>query len=269
MKVFLPTDFSDSAHHASVFAINLFGLEGVEYTLLTLYHEPHAAATSMISLVEIAMQDARKSLMTEEKNLKEKFGTRLKLSGLCEYGEGGGQIARLAIRHAANVIVMGTKGASGLKEVLIGSVAATTVQKSEVPVLVVPDTAKSPRFTKALAAIDDNYDVSAIDKLRLIAGALDMNLAFVSMDVTGNKTSADKEIKPDFLQKGEEHSWITGADLVSALAGSAEQSGAQVVAMFPGKHGFFERLFKKSNSALFAMHSDMPLLTVRKGNPEA
>lgn len=268
MKVFLPTDFSSNAQEAAEFGIELFGLDGVEYSLLTLYHEPHAAATSMISLVEVAMKDAMQSLRREESRLKEKFGSRLHLQAMCEYGEGGGQIGRLADRHAADIIILSTKGASGLKEILIGSVAASTVQKSNVPVLVLPDATIAPRLRKAVVALDANSDAGAIEKFRAIANALEADYRFASFVSEEKMTTVGVAQKPSILRHEDEFSTVTGVDLVEALSEAAAKIEADFVVMFPGRHGFFERLFKKSNSALFAMHAGLPLLTIRKGKAD-
>jgi|GEM_PF-7045322 len=268
MKVFLPTDFSPNALEAAEFGIELFGLDGVDYSLLTLYHEPHAAATSMISLVEVAMKDAMQSLRNEESRLKEKYGSRLHLRALCEYGEGGGQIARLAESHAADIIILSTKGATGLKEVLIGSVAASTVQKSNVPVLVLPDATIAPRLRKAIVALDSNSDSRAIEKFRAVAHALEADYQFTSFFSEDKISTVGVAHKPDVLRQEDEFSSVTGSDLVSSLGETAAKVEADFVVMFPGRHGFFERLFKKSNAALFAMHSGMPLLTIRKGKAE-
>jgi nucleotide-binding universal stress UspA family protein len=264
MKVLLPTDFSDNAHHATDTAISLFGLDGVEYHLLTLYHEPHAAATSMISLVEIALRDAKKSLVEEERLLKAKHGSRLQITTHCEYGEGGNQLARLADRLGVDIMVMGTKGASGLKEVLIGSVAASAVQNSSVPVLVIPSDCVSRKFKSALAAVDDNSDESAIESARAITGALGCTISFVRV-LTGEKATEDIQIvKPHYVRTDEGFQVLKGDDLNAVLELEAMKSDVSLIVMFPGRHAFFERLFRRSQTASVAMHAKLPLLTVKK-----
>lgn len=48
-------------------------------------------------------------------------------------------ILGFAEHNHIDLIVMGTKGASGIKKVLVGSVAAKIVQRTDVPVLLIPD----------------------------------------------------------------------------------------------------------------------------------
>ena len=51
----------------------------------------------------------------------------------------GDALIDVAKSHQAGLIVLGTRGRSNVKSVLLGSVAHEVVGKSTVPVLVVPD----------------------------------------------------------------------------------------------------------------------------------
>ena len=48
-------------------------------------------------------------------------------------------IADFAANNQTDFIVMGTKGATGLKEIFMGSIAAGTIGKKKIPVLTIPD----------------------------------------------------------------------------------------------------------------------------------
>ena len=54
-----------------------------------------------------------------------------------EYGDEGPKIINFANKKFFDIIVIGSRGQSGLKEVFLGSVANAIVHKSKVPVLVV------------------------------------------------------------------------------------------------------------------------------------
>lgn len=263
-KILLPTDFSSNARMAVDYAITLFGMEG-EYTLLNLYHEPHAAATSMISLVDIAMQDSRNSLMDEMDYFKDKYGSELKMGYLSEYGEGGRQICMLANRYNQDVIIMGTKGASGLKEVLVGSVASDTINKSDKPVIVVPEGEWS-KPTKICIAVDENPEESLFGFVRNIATEFNAVVSFVRVNsgdmVPATGKSADGQ--PEFIRGEETFSEIYSEDAVEGITEYVEDTGTDMLVMFPGTHGFLDRLFKRSHTGKVAMHSKVPLMTIHK-----
>ena len=54
-----------------------------------------------------------------------------------EYGDEGSTIVNYAQRKSFDIIVIGSRGQSGIKEAFLGSVANAIVHKSKVPVLVV------------------------------------------------------------------------------------------------------------------------------------
>jgi len=264
-KILLPTDFSTFAQKAVDYAISLFGTDGVEYTLLNLYHEPHAAATSMISLVDLAMQDSRNSLLEEVEHFKSKYGDSLLINYLSEYGEGGKQITVLAKRYHHDLVVMGSKGASGLKEVLIGSVAADTMKHALLPVIMVPegDWAKPGNI---LVAIDDSTDAALVNKVRSLATQFNSRLTFlkVNVDEAVPEALAEDFLRPDFVAINENFTQVQAEDPVDGIIDFAKSNQIDMLVMFPGNHSFFERLFKRSNTSRVAMHSKIPMLSLHK-----
>lgn len=74
-------------------------------------------------------------------------------------------ILKLANSNKSELIVMGRHGASGFKDLLIGSVAERVVIRASSPVLVVGKMPRTP-YTNAMGAIDD--DAVALEVLRFL-----------------------------------------------------------------------------------------------------
>ena len=83
----------------------------------------------------------------ETQQLVDRYVAQLAAAGVPATGEvhqeldkgTGGALIDAAQRHQAGLIVVGTRGRSNVKSVLLGSVAHEVVSKSTLPVLVVPD----------------------------------------------------------------------------------------------------------------------------------
>jgi len=83
----------------------------------------------------------------ETQQLVDRYVTQLAAAGVPATGEvhqqrdkeTGDALIDTARRHQAGLIVVGTRGRSNVKSVLLGSVAHEVVSKSTLPVLVVPD----------------------------------------------------------------------------------------------------------------------------------
>ena len=83
----------------------------------------------------------------ETQQLVDRYVAQLAAAGVPATGEAhqqrdkgtGDALIDTAKRHQAGLIVVGTRGRSNVKSVLLGSVAHEVVSKSTLPVLVVPD----------------------------------------------------------------------------------------------------------------------------------
>lgn len=142
-SVLVPVDFSDHASGAMALAIELARGSGGTIHLLHAYEVP----LGMISPYGVAVPD---SLITQVRDAAarrlEKASHEVTAAGLAcethvEHGPAADAIVEAAQRVHADLIVMGTRGHTGLKHVLLGSVAERTVRLAPCPVLTarIPD----------------------------------------------------------------------------------------------------------------------------------
>jgi nucleotide-binding universal stress UspA family protein len=137
--ILVPTDFSPDADAALEHAIDFARSFGARIHLLHAYYIVPQAATPWsytfpAGLIDEVRQDAQQRI----EQLREKVRAR----GIEASGEVSGEPPSLAIttaaeRQKADLIVMGTRGLTGVKHVLLGSVAERTLRFAPCPVLVV------------------------------------------------------------------------------------------------------------------------------------
>ena len=136
-KILVPIDFSKTSLNAMSYSIKLFGASELEITVLHAC-EMSSNAFHMKSMDSILEKEARREMETLIKKVyDEKPDIVLKTKIM--KGDAVSVITSLGNSGAYDFIVMGTKGASGLKEVFIGSVAGSVISKTQAPVLIVPD----------------------------------------------------------------------------------------------------------------------------------
>jgi nucleotide-binding universal stress UspA family protein len=138
-KILVPTDFSEYADRAIETAEGLAKPLGAEILLLHVLHLPVTAVTPEAGVVPVGFwQDLRKFAQRKidaSRAAIEKAGVRCSAEILEDVP--GFAIAAAAKRTNADLVVMGSRGLSGLKHVLLGSVAERTVRTAECPVLTV------------------------------------------------------------------------------------------------------------------------------------
>lgn len=130
----VPTDFSEDADRAVDYAAALARQLQASITLMT---STYVGDTPEVHLAYI--EKARE----ENKERLEAARLRVEQAGVAAaalpaYGPPAERIVEMAKRERVDLIVMGTHGRTGLRHLLIGSVAERVVRLAPCPVLVVP-----------------------------------------------------------------------------------------------------------------------------------
>ncbi len=136
-KILVPVDFSDHSEQAFRLAIDLAKSFGGEVMLLHVFPESMALVPPYGPALpaDFGMQIERSATEHFEKWREEHCPEDLEVKSFVRRGDPSRAIADLVEETGADLIVMGTKGTTGLAHVLMGSVAERTVRTAPCPVL--------------------------------------------------------------------------------------------------------------------------------------
>lgn len=137
-RIVIPTDFSATADHALAWAILQARSFAAELVVLHVHssHLHYGALGLADERSDAALAEDRARL---DAYVAERFaGAGVKIRTLFEVGDPPLKIREVARREQADLIVMGTHGASRLEDLLFGSVTEKVVHHTGCPVLVVP-----------------------------------------------------------------------------------------------------------------------------------
>lgn len=128
-----PTNFSSESENALSWAIQLAEAYQAELLLLHVVPPP----TPLFELESPLKSEAELALSVLLKKLQT---AAIKTRGFLLTGENSidGQIVRAARLERVDLIIMGTRGRTGLSRLFLGSLAARVITRSHCPVLVVP-----------------------------------------------------------------------------------------------------------------------------------
>ncbi len=138
-RILVATDFSDSAEAAldqAVLLANKFE------AFITLVHvvEPHFHHDDLLDKSDLDIINARRVGKQKEKLeilRQSRVNTKKPSAVFLTEGTAWVRITEIARKSRADMIVLGTRGSTGLKHVLVGSTAERVVRHAECPVLVV------------------------------------------------------------------------------------------------------------------------------------
>ena len=133
--ILVPIDFSQDSEHAVDTAVGLARQFQARITLLHAIHIPEAAEVNLAAYMDKIRSEADQSMASRLKRVQD---AGITADGLSVVGAPSQTIVDTARDKQADLIVMGTHGRTGLRHMLIGSVAERVVRLTPCPVMVVP-----------------------------------------------------------------------------------------------------------------------------------
>lgn len=165
-KILVPCDFSDSAVQAFKLAVEIGRQSKGEVFLLNVIEVPVMHETVIMPTLYF-----EQSFMTEMKANAEKKFTKMidkwaedgpKVSTYVEYGPTSATIRQFITDKKIDLVLMGTNGASGAKELLVGSNTEKIVRHSPVPVLTIKNATKLASIKNIVFANDIDLDAEEL-----------------------------------------------------------------------------------------------------------
>ncbi|WP_309613828.1 universal stress protein [Flavobacterium sp.] len=203
-KILVPTDFSNHAHYALKVASQIARKNGGEIILLHMLELPHQAGDAIgsghdlpeIMLFKNAAINRLEDLMDDE------CLDGLKVSEIIQFELAFDGILKVSEKNDIDLIVMGSHGASGFKEMFIGSNAEKVVRNSVAPVLIIKKEVEEFNVSKFVFASDFTDEIkkpfAKVVEFANKFGA-ELELAMINTPSTFKPTHVAKEIMKNFV----------------------------------------------------------------------
>jgi nucleotide-binding universal stress UspA family protein len=265
-KILIPTDFSPVADNALDYAIELAAKFKSELLLYNVYSMNKRIdydwdfpknEQPFIKKIEQRMNFTKGKFI--EKITQKGLSIKTKIEECHIYS----LFNQIPAKHNINLIVMGSKGASGLEKVIFGSVAGTALDLAEVPVLVVPPNHSFHTLEHIVLAIDLNEVATRVllplQKLAFTFGA---KVTILYVDKGSNK---ERQKKMDLTLKDVETDYLEvpmSKNINETINEFIEINKSDLLCMVRREKGFFESLFQKSITKDQVYNSSIPFLVL-------
>ena len=277
-RILIPTDFSDNSMNAIKYGLEFFKNEKCTFHLLHVNPIPtYSAAGTSVRATTAVLED---SMIKESKTQLKKLLSTIKdisdnhnhvFSSTAVYDYFVDTVKREVEDKKIDLIIMGTKGASGLKRVTVGSNTGDVITKVKCPLLAVPENAKY-KIPKEIAFPTDYqiaYDMKVLDTLISMARMSDATLRIVHISKKGEDLSEEQQENKEFLHdylRGIDHSFhsLTGSRLEAAIQCFVESRDIEMVAMVAKNLNFFQRILFKPAVEEISYHTDIPFLVLHE-----
>ncbi|MDF2438997.1 MAG: hypothetical protein K0Q95_3373 [Bacteroidota bacterium] len=273
--IVVPVDFSENAKNAMFYAISIAKKLKMKLMLMHVFHQ--SEADTFCDSLKVVTGSEITDTPDEIKNrlkLWREMAVAVEKDLCCEisYAEGNleDELKKGSERNEYDLIVMGTKGASGLKRIFIGSNTVKVLKEVSCPVIAVPPGYNFKEIKKVVFATDYHYsDVAAIRFMVQLSRAFDAELMVVHVSDDQLKRRLDQDLLEYFMGQVAlavqydkmKFYLLEEGDVKKTLKDFVLREKADLFALSTEKHSLAELLLRKSLTEQFAYQIRLPLLT--------
>lgn len=261
-KILFPTDFSAAANVALAYALAFANRWDCELSLLHAY-KIYSPTGSLVSMEPYIEENARKEM---QKTVADSQGLLLhpeRLKSVLLRGDAIPAIASHAEEEKYDLIIMGTQGASGLREILLGSITSGLIRATTVPVLAIPASSSFQPPQEIVLAMDQQgiSEPAVLYPLVAIAKAFDATIRIFHQDTGPGDIGIDPAI--DDLLQGVEHSFhyeLEEGEVFRSIQDFSAEIAADMLCMIRRKRSFLDDIFHQSATQHTVNRTERPLL---------
>ncbi|TBN02998.1 universal stress protein [Hyunsoonleella flava] len=278
--VLLPTDFSKNSLNAINYAVKLLKDKPCEFYFLNVQKASSFLSDDMMTVSSSAtvyktlVEAAKTSIENIISELKLKYPNKHhKFFSIVDYDNFIDAIHQSVEKHDIDLIVMGTKGATGFQKVLFGSNTVRVINRCTTPILAIPSGCEYHELNK-IAFTANHIELYTEAALTTLGNILEnYNAQLTILHLAGPNTIAHKKMDnmtffdTNFPEAQHDYIDVVDRDIVSTISNYMKNQDFNMLAMVKKPHSFLERLLHTYTEEKIGYAFDMPFLVLT--NPES
>lgn len=280
-NILLPTDFSENSWNAIKYAIDFFETEVCNFYLLhinrfdnfMLNDMPHMAPEKTIE--DVYIKPTKLELRKILRQINEQFlpNKKHRFYTVSEYGFFIESIRKHVEDKSIDYIVMGTKGASGLKKIIIGSNTGDVITKVKCTTLAVPENAQFIKLKEIAFPTDFSltYNLQVLQPILNILETSKSKLRILHISKKkadlNNDQHKNKELLDDYFShlKCSFH-FLTNKKIEDAIQCFVESRDINMICMVAKNLNYFQQILFHSKVEAISYHTEIPFLVLHEKN---
>ena len=274
MQILIPTDFSENSRNAVLYALSFFKDQAVTFHLLHIntFNTDSMQYNAGISLPVASSGNIDEKFNHFLNNIKEQhINEAHQFISIYENSFFIEGIRKQIADNNIDLIVMGTKGASGLKKITVGSRTGEVITKVKCPILVIPEKArfKIPINIAFPTDFNNPYKNRILRCLLDIASVYNASVKVLRVAQSKQPLSNQQERNRDYIKAALtdiSHSFhvVENPDLENALQSFITNMNIDMVAMAAKNLNFFQRILFKPKTAKISYYMEIPFLVLHE-----
>jgi len=274
-KIIIPVDFSEHSEYALKTAAKLAKKHDAELLVL---HMLEMSDIMLSASDGLQNQKAAFFIQIAEQNfeefLKKDYLNDVKVTSVIKHFKVFSEVNDVALKHDADLIVMGSHGSSGFAEFFIGSNTERVVRNANIPVLVVKNNLSDVNFD--VVAFACNFSEEAIKPYLNAVKMFDevgAKLYLVHVNLPNDRFMSSLEIEQktvNFLTKAENNldkmkdvHYVSDYTVEEGVLNCANKIGADLIIVPTHGRKGLAHFFEGSIGEDVANHSTLPVMTFK------
>lgn len=274
-KILLPTDFSQNSVNAIDYAIKIYADIPCKFYVLNVFRIPYLANEELmeqnVRQLAVLEEEMYEDSQLEMQRLLSKIPTNENhnFELISDYNLFNLAVHQVVEQKDIDLIIMGTKGATGAKEVFMGSNTSDVIMRSACHVMAIPEnhSYKPPNEILFPTNFQIPYDYHDLEPLIHLAK---MNAAKIRIVHFSDQPDLDelqlenKRILSSFFENlPHKYYTLTSNDFEEGINCFVQSRGnIDMIAIIGRHYGFFQRLFFKPKVKALSFHTRVPLFVI-------
>jgi nucleotide-binding universal stress UspA family protein len=277
--ILLPTDFSENSWNAIKYALKFFENSTCTFYLLHVNTLNYAVAEGSLymdtdDLIEKTfIKPSKLQLRKTLKRISQEFPVNKNhhFFVLTDYNFFIDSVRKYVDEMKIDMIIMGTKGATGLKKIIIGSNAADVIKKVKCTTLIVPENATFTNLNE-IAFPTDYFLTYGVNLLKPIYEIIEMyhpslRVVHISHDLEKLNLSQqdNKDLLQDYFSNFDVRFYnLTNKNVEDAIECFIQSRDIDMIAMVAKNLNFFQQILFHSKVEEISYHTNVPFLVIHE-----
>ena len=271
-KILLPTDFSDNAWNAIIYALKLYANETCDFYLLNSIKIKGSTMSNFSSKLSSTIRKSAFKDMLDLKQMIERVNANANhnFEILVSNAYLKDALETAIKKHTIQMIIMGTKGASGAKEFFFGSNTVNVINKVRLcPILTIPDQFDFVEPKKIAFSTDFNrlYKEEELAPLKEITDLYNSEINIVHLNNEEHLNEVQeynsKILENDLKDYNHHFFWIPNyGKKANDINDFINEQNINLLAMVNYKHSFIEKITKEPVIKTIGFQPFIPFLVI-------
>lgn len=280
-NILLPTDFSENSWNAIKYAIHFFENIECHFYLLHVNRFENIAVNDTALMLDVEVID-RLYIKPSKQKLRDLLRQISKLNihhknhkfyTLTDFGFFIESIRKQVDEKEIDFIVMGTKGASGLEKIILGSNTADVITKVKCNMIAVPENAEfvPPKEIALPTDFSLSHGLQVLQPISEILESFNSTLRILHIKKTKAELNNDQKASKELLEDYFNHNpytfhFLSNKKVEDAIQCFVESRDIDMICMVAKNLNYFQQILFHSKVEEISYHTDIPVMVLHEKN---